>query len=99
MKVTSWVGSQPIHILVDSGSAHNFLDMATAKKLRCELLKIPPIVVAVADGAKLTCQAVCKEFSFVLLDTQYVTYAFIVPLGSCDMLLGVQWLSTLGSIL
>ena len=48
MKVTGHVGLQPIHILIDSGSTHNFLDITTAKKLRCELLKIPPIKVAVS---------------------------------------------------
>ena len=99
MKLVGYVGSQPIHMLVDSGSTHNFLDIATMKKLRCEVLKIPPIVVVVANGAKLTCQAMCKEFGFTLGNAKYVTDAYIVFLGSCDMILGVQWLSTLGSIL
>ena len=92
MKVTGFVGSQPIHILIDSGSTHNFLDSATAKRLRCELLKIPPIRVAVADRAKLNCQAMCRGFCFMILNSTYVTDVHIVPLESCDMLLGVQWL-------
>ena len=99
MRITGKVGSQPIHILVDSGSTHNFLDFATVKKLRCALLRIPPLVVAVAGGTQLRCQRMCKGFTWSLLETKYVTDAYIVSLGSCDMVLEVQWLSTLGSIL
>jgi len=90
MKVIGYVGSQSIHILIDSGSTHNFLYVTTAKKLRCELLRIPPIVVAVADGAQLKCQAVCKGFSFALLYIKYVTDAYIAPLGSCYSLGGTM---------
>ena len=99
MKVTGRVGLQPIHILIDSGSTHNFLDITTAKKLRCELLKIPPIRVAVGDGAQLSCQFVCRVFNFTLSDMEHTTDIYIVPLGCCDMVLGIQWLATLGSIL
>jgi len=31
-------------------------------------------------------------------EKEYETDIFIVSLGSCDMVLGVQWLATLGSI-
>jgi len=98
MKVQGRVGSQPLHILIDSGSTHNFLDTTTAKKLRCELLKIPPLAVAVANGAQLQCQMVCKGFNWRLGEESYITDTYIVPLESCDMILGVQWLITLGSI-
>lgn len=99
MRVIGRAGSQAIHILVDSGSTHNFLDATTAKRLRCELQKIPPLVVAVAGGAQLQCQTMCKGFTWTLLGTEYRSDAYIVSLSSCDMVLGVQWLSTLGSIL
>jgi len=56
-------------------------------------------VVALAGGTQLQCQRMCKGFTWSLLGTEYVTDAYIVSLGSCDMVLGVQWLSTLGSIL
>ena len=64
MRVTEKVGSQPIHILLDSGSNHNFLDSSTAEKLRCELLNIRRLVVAVADGAQLRCQGMCRGLVF-----------------------------------
>jgi len=99
IRVAGRVGSQALHILVDSGSTHNFLDATTTKKLRCELQKIPSLMVVVVDGAQLQCQWLCKGFRWVLEDMDYKADVYIVPLGSCDMILGIQWLSTLGSIL
>ena len=99
MRVKGSVGSQTVHILIDTGSTHNFLDAAIAKRLRCELLRIPPLVVAVADGARLQCQVICKGLELRVGDLEYVTDPYVVPLGSWDMILRVQWLATLGSIL
>jgi len=99
MRVIGKVGSQSIHILIDSDSIHNFLDSSTAKKLRYELQKIPPLVVAVANGAQLKCIGMCRNFAWSLGDLECVSEVYLVPLGSCDMVLGVQWLSTLGPIL
>jgi len=99
MRVKGSVGSQAVHILIDTGSTHNFLDAITAKRLRCELLRIPPLVVAVADGARLQCQVVCKGLQLSIGELEYITDPYVVPLGSWDMILGVQWLATLGSIL
>jgi len=62
MRVQGKVGSQSLRILIDSGSTHNFLYVTTTKKLRCELLKIPPLIVAVTNGAQLQCQMMCKNF-------------------------------------
>ena len=86
MRVTGRVESRLIHILIDSGSTHNFLDATTAKRLRCELLKIPPLVVAVGNGAQLDCQTLCRGFTWTLIETggmtEYITDAYIVSLGS-----------------
>ena len=88
-----------LQILMDSCSTHNFLDSATTKKLGCDLRTIPPMQVAVADGSQLLCNAMCKGFSWRLHGEVYKTNVVIVPLGSCEMILGVQWLTTLGPIL
>ena len=61
MRITGKVGSQPIHLLVDSGSTYNFLNSTIAKRLRSILSRIHPLVVAVAvlvavaGGIQLKC--------------------------------------------
>ena len=53
MRVTVFVKRKPLHILIDSGSTHNFLDVEVAKKLGCKLEKVGPMRVDVANGSSL----------------------------------------------
>ncbi|KAG8364541.1 hypothetical protein BUALT_Bualt18G0007800 [Buddleja alternifolia] len=55
MRVTGNTKGKAIHILIDTGSTHIFLDLETAKRLRCKLEATTPFPVAVADGG---CDAV-----------------------------------------
>lgn len=68
MRVVGMVGKKPSHILIDSGSTHNFLDLEYAKALGCEIEQIPPHAVAVAltDGNHIAFQYRCKDFSWKL---------------------------------
>ncbi|GKA55906.1 protein ABC transporter 1, mitochondrial [Tanacetum coccineum] len=72
MRVTGKVGKHEIHILVDCGSTHNFLDNSVAKKIGCPFKDTCPLVVTVGGGKQL--------------------------IGGCEMVLGIQWLATLGDI-
>lgn len=98
MRVKGMVQGKPLHILIDSGSTHNFLDLAFAKKIGCPLEKIPFQAVTVADGNHISCNHVCKNFSWGMDTREFKTEVMLISLGSCDMVLGIQWLSTLGPI-
>ena len=52
-----------------------------------------------ADGNQLVSSAVCKNFTSTMGGEEFQADVMLVPLGSCEMILGVQWLSTLGPIL
>ncbi|KAH9615398.1 hypothetical protein KSS87_015381, partial [Heliosperma pusillum] len=92
------MGKKAIHILINSGSTHNFLAQEMAARVGCKLDTIEPQSVTVADGSQFPCQLMSKQFSWQLQNTQFVTDVLIIPLGGCDMILGVQWLSTLGTV-
>ncbi|GJT36217.1 hypothetical protein Tco_0926636 [Tanacetum coccineum] len=53
MRVKGHVLKQLLHILKDSGSTHNFLDLYKAKKMGCHIRKTCPLSVSVAGGNKL----------------------------------------------
>jgi len=63
MRVTGYYRKKPLHILIDNGSTHNFLDEAVAQKLGCLITRILTLSVAVADGARVTINSVVEQFS------------------------------------
>nr|GEY19668.1 zinc finger, CCHC-type [Tanacetum cinerariifolium] len=90
MRVKGCVEKNALHVLVDSSSTHNFLDLQIAKKFSCGLRKICPLDVFVATRNVMTSFYECKGFTWVF---QWVTYtADDSTLGGYDMLLGIQWL-------
>ncbi|GKB97942.1 putative mitochondrial protein [Tanacetum coccineum] len=62
MRIKGYVGIQLLHILIDSGSTHNFLDLSTAKKLGCKTSKMCPLQVSVANGQQPWC-----SYSFAIV--------------------------------
>ncbi|GKE32336.1 reverse transcriptase [Tanacetum coccineum] len=98
MRVKGHVGRQDIHILVDSGSTHNFVDVLCAKKLGCEIRSICPLQVEVPGGNQMLSSSTCRNFTWSLQGQIFKSDVMLLPLGGCDMVLGVQWLSTLGDI-
>ncbi|XP_015169203.1 uncharacterized protein [Solanum tuberosum] len=55
--------------------------------------------VSVADGRKVQTAAVCKNLKWLLQGTTFSSNFLLLPLGNVDIVLGVQWLNTLGRIL
>ncbi|GKC45021.1 retrotransposable element Tf2 [Tanacetum coccineum] len=98
MRVCGYVGKFKIHILIDSSSIHNFVDTGTTKRMGCRISATVPLQVDVANGNKLISTSVCKKFTWQLQGKVFETDAMLVPLGGCEMVLGVQWLATLGNI-
>jgi len=93
MRVTGYYRKKPLHILIDSGSTHNFLDAHVAKKLGCRIEVIPSLNVVVADGNKVQISNVVKSFTWVIQNTNFSSDIMLLLLGCCDLVLGVEWLS------
>lgn len=94
-RIRGVVTKNPLHILVDLGSTHNFLDISYAKKIRCMLKDISTQAVAVADGNHISCQHIRMQFRWEMNRVEFSADVMVIQLGSCDMVLEIQWLSTL----
>ncbi|GJW18472.1 LysM domain-containing GPI-anchored protein 2 [Tanacetum coccineum] len=99
MRIKGYKSKQLVHILMDTGSTHNFLAMAAAKRLGCPLRRTVPLEVFVANGHQMVSEYMCKGFEWTIQGITYKADVMVIPLGSCDMVLGVQLLATLGDIL
>jgi predicted aspartyl protease len=93
------VNDSPVRALVDSGSTHCFITAATACRLGLAPTPRPGMTVGIANGERIACVGICPAVP-VLIDTERFTIdLYIIALGDYEMVLGCQWLRTLGPIL
>nr|GEW87856.1 hypothetical protein [Tanacetum cinerariifolium] len=92
MRVRGRVGKQVVHILIDCGSTHNFLDIHTAKKLGCRLAKTTPMQVSVANGQGMMSTFVCHDLKWSLQNEVFTSDVMLLPPDGCEIVLGIQWM-------
>ncbi|XP_022881659.1 uncharacterized protein LOC111398794 [Olea europaea var. sylvestris] len=98
MKVKGKVEGEDVVVLIDSGATHNFISWELIRKLNLPITETNGYQVQVGTGiavkGKGKCQGVVFYMQFVLVVEDYLP----IELGSSDMILGMQWLSTLGTV-
>lgn len=93
MKVQGNIKAHSVVALIDSGSTHSFIDQSLASKLQLPLCQ-GSFRVTVANGEKMTSPGSCKQVG----NNVFIMDLFVISLGSIDVVLGVNWLQTLGVI-
>ena len=99
MRTMGNIKKNTIIILIDIGTTHNFLDVTMAKHTGCITQQDKPLMVAMADGTKIANTMTCKQLTWSMQGKEFKAYMRLIPLGGCDMVLGIQWLAQLGLIL
>lgn len=98
MRVKGNVKRKLIIILIDSGSTHNFLSPDVVKRVSLTTEDTDSLPVSVADGTRMMSTAICRDFQWEMQGTTFKTDMRILQLKGCDMVLGIQWLATLGPV-
>ncbi|KAK4389760.1 hypothetical protein Sango_2313000 [Sesamum angolense] len=79
-------------VLVDSSSSHNVMQPRIASP-------IASFSIMVGNGAFLHCSGVCSLVRICLQGHSFSLPFFFLPIQGADLVLGVQWLQTLGLFL
>lgn len=98
MQIWGEILGHNLRVLIDSGSTHCFVDTLTANKLGLTIATRPPLHVSVANGGQLRCSGVSRNVQIVLGSANFTVDLFLIPLGEFGVVLGVNWLCTLGTI-
>ncbi|PHT53776.1 hypothetical protein CQW23_08238 [Capsicum baccatum] len=75
-------------ILMDSGSTHSFLDIETAKKMRCIVQDTSPMRFTVAYGNHIFSRHNCPKFKWKIHGMEFENTVRLVRLRGNDMILG-----------
>ncbi|KAL4282483.1 hypothetical protein GQ457_16G010960 [Hibiscus cannabinus] len=99
LRFTGYVHGKPVQVLLDGGSTHNFVQTRMAQFLNLNIETAPSFSVLVGNGEKLPCAGVVKQVPLVIQDHKILVDFYVLPLQGWDMVLGISWLATLGSVI
>lgn len=98
MRVKGMILNHEVVSLIDSGSTQNFLDAAKLPTLQLHLDTSQVLEVRVVDGSIVKTLGVCHGVTISIQGNKFVVDFNVLHLGGCAVVLGTQWLSTLGEI-
>ena len=85
-------------ILLDTGSSHNFLDAVLVKTLKLAMDTTRILEVKVANGDVIRTKGECKDPLLKMQGNDFIVNLHVLTLVGYDVVLGTQWLCTLGLI-
>lgn len=96
MKVRGAIGSQPVVTLIDLGATHNFIASHLVASMGISIDETEPYGVRMGTGDSERGTSVCKGVVLHLKELDITEDFLPLRLGSSDVILGMQWLETLG---
>ncbi|XP_026442596.1 uncharacterized protein LOC113342187 [Papaver somniferum] len=99
MRITGFSKANPITILVDSGSTHNFINPSFVKQCGYHIQsKDTSLSVTLGDGGHIDTQGTCVNIPIQLQNHIFSIDFHVLAVSGCEAVLGVQWLRKLGPI-
>ncbi|KAA8520263.1 hypothetical protein F0562_014519 [Nyssa sinensis] len=98
IRVLGKLKNKNVMVLIDGGSTHNFIDQATISKFGLPVIQDKKFQVMVANQEKIECVGQCQALTVTIQGHSVIADYYILPVAACQLVLGVQWLETLGPI-
>lgn len=92
------IKTEDVIVLIDGGSTHNFISRELVDKLGITVDYDVKFEVVVANSETLVCAGRVQNLTIVFSGYTVTTYFFVLPVAACPIVLGIQWLKTLGPI-
>jgi hypothetical protein len=98
MQLMITIAGMELRALVDSGSTHTFIHDAMEHSLGLDIVHQPGLSVKVANGERLQSCGAYKATTITIQGESFVVDCYTLPLEGFDVILGIQWLQSLGPI-
>ena len=96
MKLLGRLAGSDVICMVDSGTSHNFLSPTVMQKLHLKLCEAGGLDVLLGNGVIVKGLGVCRDIPIQINNACFISDFMSLELESADVILGVQWLETLG---
>jgi len=98
LKIQGYIKNKNLTVLIDYGRTYNFINYKLAKDINFFVYPAPEFQVMIANGGTINCSGKCHSINLNMgeyfLDIPMIT----IQMGGVDVVLGVQWLQSLGIV-
>ncbi|KAJ1399119.1 Ribonuclease H-like superfamily [Sesbania bispinosa] len=91
------INTLPVTVLVDGGNSDNFLQPRIAKFLKLAIEPAPLFKVMVGNGNYMTVEGMIEELNIHAQGAKFELPVFLLPISGAYLILGANWLKTIGS--
>jgi predicted aspartyl protease len=98
LRVLGNLRNKSVTVLIDGGSTYNFIDQAVVSKFGLPVNHSKQFELMMANREKITCNGQCQGLTLNIQGQPITTNYYILLVITCQLVLGVQWLETLGPI-
>eukprot|EP00253_Pinus_taeda_P032507 PITA_32507 len=98
LKIEGHIKKKKVIMLIDLGSTHNFIHSEIVKELNYFLYLALECQVMVANGGTINCYEKCHNIKLSMRKYVLNSPMLSIPMGGADVVLGVQWIQSLGTI-
>lgn len=96
MKIKGNIGKEAVVVLIDCGLTHNFIAERLVLSLKLPIVETSNYGVILGSGLVIKGKGICNVVELVIGEL-IVRGSFLpLELGGVDVILGMQWLNTLG---
>jgi hypothetical protein len=99
LKLIGYIKHRKVIILVDSGRTHNFIHRCIAQETNFYIHVVNNFEIMIVNGGSMKCGGWCENVRLQIGHYQLKYHMFSIDMGGGDIVLGVEWLCTLGPIL
>ncbi|KFK32727.1 hypothetical protein AALP_AA6G281200 [Arabis alpina] len=98
MKLKARVLETEVVVMINSGASHNFISEPLVKKLSMETEESHSYGVMTGTRAEVVGKGICREVKLEMQGITVVSNFLSIELGGADVIMGIQWLGTLGEM-
>jgi hypothetical protein len=98
LKLIGYNKHRMVIILVDSGSTHSFIHLRISQETNFYIRFVNNFQIMIANGGSIKCGGRCENVS-PNGECHMKSHVFSIDMSGCDIVLGEEWIRTLGLIL
>lgn len=99
MKLKGIVKGREVVVMIDPEATRNFIALSVVEELGIKLEETGGFGVSLGNGDAIRGRGLCRNVAIVLDESVEITVDLLpLELGNSDVILGVQWLETLGTV-